>query len=62
MSEYLNKEITVLDIDNYNVECGEKIPFKATLIEITDYPCYWVKSIITDRKYELYEHQIKEKL
>ncbi len=56
--EYLNKEVTVDDTSNYRI--SEDKPFKAVLEEITDYPVYWVRSLVTNKRYELYEFQIKE--
>lgn len=50
--------VIIMDTSNYNN--GEKRPFKAELYEITDYPCYWVRSLSTGREYELYDHQILE--
>ena len=50
----------MLDADNYKSSYREKAPFKAVLIEITDYPCYVVKSTETKKIYELYYYQIKE--
>lgn len=58
--KYENEEVTVIDVSNYNSEYCEKVPFKAVLTEVTDYPCFWVISIVTGRVYELYENQIKE--
>lgn len=50
--------VTVNDTSNYRN--GERSPFPAVLFEVTDYPCYWVKSLVTGREYELYEAQIDE--
>jgi hypothetical protein len=32
---------------------------KAILYEISDYPCFWVRSIKTNKEYELYRQQIE---
>lgn len=56
----INDIVTVLNTDNYKANYSEETPFKATLYEITDYPCYWVRSLITNKKYELYDNQILE--
>ena len=59
-NDYLDKEVTVIDTSNYKGEYAEDCPFKAILFEITEYPCYWVRSIETGKEYELYIFQIKE--
>jgi hypothetical protein len=51
--------VIVHDLSNYRAACGEKTPFTAELFEITDYPCYMVKSLATGKEYELYEAQIQ---
>lgn len=60
--DYLNKEVTVIDWSNYREGYSENedYPMKAILFEITDYPCYWVRSIKTGLEYELYTQQIAE--
>jgi len=50
--------ITVINTDNYKSSYSEKTPFKAELYLITDYPCYWVRSLQTGKEYELYDYQI----
>ena len=57
---FLHKEVTVIDNSNYTASYAEKVPFKGVLYEITEYPCYWVRSIETGKEYELYSFQIKE--
>lgn len=54
--------IIVIDLSNYKFNCQEKIPFKAMLNLITDYPCYWIKSLTSGNRYEVYKHQILEGL
>jgi hypothetical protein len=54
--------VIVIDTGNYKASYSEKIPFKAELYLITDYPCYWVRSLVTGKEYELYESQILEGL
>jgi len=54
----MSKEIIVLNTDNY--KNGEKGRFIATLIEVTNHPCFIVESYMTKRRYELYHHQIAE--
>lgn len=54
----IGQSLIVIDLSNYSV--GEKVPFGATLDEITDHPCYWVKNKVTGKKYEVYETQILE--
>lgn len=54
--------VVVVDTSNYKASYSEKVPFKAELYSITDYPCYWVKSLATGKEYELYESQILEGL
>lgn len=60
--DFLNKKVTVLDTSNYKAEyCkDEDYPMVAVLYEITDYPCYWVRSVKTGHEYELYSPQIQE--
>lgn len=60
--DYLNKEVTVTDWSNYkeSYSKNEDYPMKAVLIEITNYPCYCVRSLKTGLEYELYGDQIKE--
>lgn len=57
---FLNKEVTVIDNSNYTASYAEDTPFKGFLYEISDYPCYWVRSNVTGKEYELYSFQIKE--
>ena len=52
--------VTVLSNDNYSAKYAEDTPFKAVIYEVTDYPCFWVKSLVTGKKYELYDFHIKE--
>lgn len=52
--------VNVLDVSNYSSNYSEKTPFKAVLIDVTGYPCYWVTSTITGNTYELYGYQILE--
>jgi len=54
--------VIVLDTANYQASYCEKTPFKAELYEITDYPCFWVRSLVTGKEYELYEGQMIEGL
>jgi hypothetical protein len=54
--------VIVIDTSNYKVGYSENIPFKAELYSTTDYPCYWVRSLVTGKEYELYESQILEGL
>jgi hypothetical protein len=54
--------IIVIDLSNYKASYAEQTPFKAELYEITDYPCYWARSLVTGKEYELYDHQILEGL
>lgn len=54
--------VIVIDTSNYKASHSEKTPFKAELYLITDYPCYWVRSLVTGKEYELYESQILEGL
>lgn len=53
-------EVTVLDLGNYKTSFAETTPFKAILYDITGYPCFWVRSIVTGKEYELYGNQIEE--
>jgi len=52
----------VIVVDAGNYKSPEPVPFKAELYLITDYPCFWVRSLETGLEYELYEHQILEGL
>jgi hypothetical protein len=52
--------VIVINTDNYKAAYSEPVIFKAVITEITDHPCYWVKSLVTGIKYELYDHQILE--
>jgi hypothetical protein len=54
--------VIVIDTGNYKAGYSEELPFKGELYKITDYPCYWVRSLVTGREYELYENQIMEGL
>ena len=49
--------VAVIDVGNYRPSYAEEVPFMAELYEITDYPCYWVRSLATKKEYELYEDQ-----
>ena len=60
MNIFLNKEVTINNVGNYKVEYAEEVPFKAILVEVTDYPCYWVRSLKTGKEYEVYSAQIDE--
>ncbi len=59
---YINKVVTVIDFSNYreSYHSDEDYPMKAVLLEISDYPCYYVKSLKTGKEYELYDMQIEE--
>jgi len=54
--------VIVVDLSNYVTEHSEQLPFKAVLTEITDYPCYLVRSNATGKTYELYYSQLLEGL
>lgn len=54
--------VIVVSVDNYQSQYAEEVPFKAVLLKITNYPCYWVKSETTGNEYELYDHQLLEGL
>ena len=54
--------VIVLDLGNYKASYAEQTPFKAELYQITDYPCYWVRSKKTGKEYEIYKNQILEGL
>lgn len=61
--ELINTLVTVTDTSNYRNEYSkdEDTPeFKAVLFEISNYPCFWVRSVKTGKEYELYRMQIKE--
>ena len=58
--EFLNKEITVDNLDNYKTNYAEILPFRGVIYDISDYPEYYVKSLITGKQYELYDYQIVE--
>ncbi len=51
--------VIVLDLANYKASYGEEVPFKAEITK-TIGGNIWVKSIITEKEYELYSHQILE--
>jgi len=53
------RTVIVLDVSNYNSSYGEKTPFKAVVEQVYGNEI-WVKSIVTDKKYELYYSQILE--
>ena len=55
------KTIIVLDVGNYNSEYTEKVPFKAVVTEVTENEI-WVKSLATDKVYEVYYYQVLEAL
>lgn len=59
---YIGQKVMVWDLGNYNIVCAEMVPFEAIIYDITDYPCYLVRSLNTDREYELYESQIVQGL
>lgn len=59
-TDYLNKQVTVIDNSNYIGGHAEEAPFKGTLILISENRNCWVKSNKTGKEYELYPHQIKE--
>lgn len=54
--------VIVIDTGNYKASYAEQAPFKAELYLITDHPCYWVRSLVTGKQYELYGSQILEGL
>jgi hypothetical protein len=58
--ELINTEVTVIDNSNYKSSYAEDVPFKGILYGVTNYPCYFVRSIQTGKEYELYAFQIKE--
>lgn len=58
----IGQTVIIIDLGNYNSNYAEDIPFKGIITEITDYPCYQVRSLITGKEYELYESQILEGL
>ena len=58
--EFLNKEITADNLDNYKANFAEPLPFKGIVYDISEYPLYYVKSLITGNQYELYDFQIVE--
>lgn len=54
--------VIVIDTSNHKTSYFENTPFKAELYLITDHPCFWVRSLVTGKEYELYESQILEGL
>jgi hypothetical protein len=52
--------VTVINLDNYKDSYAESIPFNAELYKTTNHPCYWVRSLVTGKIYELYQEQIAE--
>jgi len=51
--------VIVVDTSNYKTTYSEKVPFKAKVIE-KDNDTVTVKSVTTNKEYELYSHQILE--
>lgn len=51
--------VIVLNNDNYKANYAEEVPFKAIILSRSDM-CVIVKSIITNKEYELYPEQILE--
>lgn len=59
-NKFEERTVIVIDNGNYNSKYAEQTPFKAELYLVTDYPCYWVRSLETGKNYELYANQILE--
>lgn len=53
--------VIVIDTSNYKANYSEAVPFKAIVIDKDDL-IIWVKSITTNKEYELYFYQILEGL
>jgi len=53
--------VIVIDTSNYKASYSEKVPFKAIVTEKYDNEL-WVKSLTTNKEYELYYNQIIEGL
>lgn len=51
--------VIVLDLGKYQKQHQESVPFKAICTDIFENEI-WVKSIITNREYEIYPNQILE--
>ena len=49
--------VTIYDMGNYKGEYQVPVPCEGVLIEITDYPTYWVE--VDGKKFELYDYQLK---
>ena len=55
------RTVIVLDNSNYKAEYAEEVPFKARVIDVTDFTID-VVSLVTEKRYELYYTQILEAL
>lgn len=56
-----NNTVIVIDLGQYKSSYAEKVPFKA-IVTITYQNECWVKSLATDKNYEVYYDQILENL
>ena len=57
----VNSIVIVVDNSNYKSHFAEDVPFKAIVTRVFDTEV-WVKSIVTNKEYELYESQLLEGL
>lgn len=57
----INQEVVVYGLDNYKASYAESVPFKGRITQLTDYPTIWVKSLKTDKLYEIYPTQLDPK-
>lgn len=61
MSRFDERTVIVIDTNDYRSYYSEKVPFKAIVQDVYDNKIV-VKSIKSNREYELYYHQILESM
>jgi hypothetical protein len=61
MKGFDKRTVIVMDNSNYIAEYAEKVPFKAIVTQVYE-NTMWVKSVVTEKQYELYYSQILESM
>ena len=57
---YTENVVIVLNLGNYKTEYQEKVPFKAIVFQDYSDGSIWVRSLETNREYEIYYDQVLE--
>ena len=61
MEKYRDNTVIVIDTGNYKSSYSEAVPFKARVVDLYDHEVL-VKSLTTNKEYELYHDQVLELL